>query len=63
MLRKLLINYLLKSILKSLKGKKRWLAILVLVLVNIAQSSGVDFGVDLSEFVESLDKILNVEGK
>jgi hypothetical protein len=60
MLNKLVQNYILNSILSSLKGKKRWLVILVLVIAQLAQSAGVD----VSDFVADVVNILetNAEG-
>lgn len=59
MLNKLVQNYILSSILGSLKGKKRWLLIVVLVVANILQSQGVD----LADFVVAVTEMLdNAEG-
>lgn len=59
MLNKLVQNYLLRTIISSLEGKKRWLVIIVLVVAQFVQSQGVD----LADFVADLVNILeNAEG-
>jgi hypothetical protein len=51
MLKRILVNHILGSTLKSLKGKKRWLAILVLVVAYAVEALGLDLGVSLDGFV------------
>lgn len=60
MLKKLILNQLLKATLTSLKGKKRWLVILALVVAHLLQSAGLD---GLNEFVADVTNLLQpVEG-
>ncbi len=59
MLSKVVSKLLTNSILSSMKGKKRWLLIVVLVVANLLQGQGVD----LADFIEELVKLIdNAEG-
>ncbi len=61
MLNKIVTNYILSSIINSLKGKKRWLLIFALVIAQIIQSAGVDLGDFVADIVSLLD-VNNAEG-
>lgn len=55
-----LITKLITSLLlKSLKGKKKWLIVLVLAVAYLAQSAGVELG----SFVVDVTNILNTQGE
>ena len=58
MLGKLILNQLIKSTLEKLKGKKRWLAIIALVVAYVAQALGLDFGADLEKFIADVINII-----
>ena len=55
MIKRFVINQILKSILSSMKGKKRWLIIIVLVVANVLQAAGV---ADFQDFVNELMSLL-----
>ena len=59
MLKRILANYIFKALLTSLKGKKRWLAIIVLAAAAIAQGLGLEFDGLLDAFVADVTEILN----
>ena len=59
MFNRIIANYLVDKILKKLKGKKRWLVILVLIAVNAFASLGLNLeGLDLDAFVAELTNLL-----
>ena len=60
MLKKFIINRILTSTLTSLKGKKRWLAILVLAAAYVAQNLGYDFDGLLDGFVADVIELINI---
>ena len=62
MFKKIIINRILAATLSKMKGKKRWLAILVLAIASAVQASGLDLGVDLSDFVAELVNMISAEG-
>ena len=57
MLKNLIIKYFLNSTLSSLKGKKRWLVILVLAIANVAQALGFDLNGSLDGFVDAVSQM------
>jgi len=64
MLKNLFFKTLLNSILKSLKGKNKWLVLIVTaVVVVIAQFLGVDLDLDVAELFDSLSDLYNQDLK
>jgi uncharacterized membrane protein len=57
MLKRLIISQIFKTILSSMKGGKKWLVILVGVLVLIAQASGLELGASFDAFAAD---VLNI---
>ena len=55
MLNNLIKNYILSSLLKSLKGKKRWLVIIVLAVAYAVQYAGVDVGSFVADVINLLE--------
>ena len=55
MLRKLLVDQILNTTLSSMKGKKRWLVIIVLLAAQFVPADVVD----LSAFIADLIELLN----
>jgi hypothetical protein len=58
MLKKLILSYLAKTIIGSLKGGTKWLAITVLVAALVVQALGLDFE-QLVDIVDAANQVLN----
>ena len=58
MLQKLILSFLAKSIITSLKGGTKWLAITVLVVALLAQALGLEFE-QLVDIVDAANPVLN----
>jgi hypothetical protein len=56
MINRIINSYVTSLILKSLKGKKRWILIIVLILAQIFQTTQ---GFDLTDFVAEIEGLLN----
>lgn len=54
MLNNFVLKQITKTILSSLKGKKKWTLILVLIIATFLQSQGFD----LTDFINSLNEML-----
>ena len=57
MLKKLIVKYIFKNLKTKLKGAKRWLVILALIGVLIAQSLSLDLGKEFEEFAAAVTKM------